>query len=81
MTIPQIHGLYAHRSAEGPALLLFRVVRTRFRRWLGRHLSTRGQNGDDVSFDVHVDQALSIARQLPTLHAVPAGHVRSAERS
>lgn len=73
--------LGAGGSAPGP-LSRVRALGTRYRRWLGRlGVGGRGRVRDEASFEVHVDQALHIVRQLPGLSVVPGGQARKAARS
>ena len=80
MTHSREPGAGAARSAAGLALL-FRIVEVRVARWIRRHRpATGGTASDEAAFEAHVDQALRIARQMPTLSVVPGGQVRRAAR-
>jgi hypothetical protein len=79
-------GAADHRL--GRAAVRFGVLAARVGRWMERRVLASRQrmelaaplrgHRDEVSFEEHVEQALSVIRQLPALRAVPGGQGRSA---
>jgi hypothetical protein len=72
----------------GPARGARRVRSSAVRvvRWIGQRASSTEKSAEnrtlaEASFERHVDQALSVVRQLPALRVVPAAHAQRALRS
>ena len=72
MTIYGERGPADRRPLGGRAPLLREVGALIARRLCRESSSTRDARSDAASFERHVDQALSIARAVPTLRIVPA---------
>lgn len=78
MTIYGERGPADRRPPGGRAPLLREVGALIARRLRRASSSTRDPRPDDAAFERHVEQALSIARAVPTLRIVPAEPGRAA---